>query len=539
MIKYINFKKLNKNSLIDGETMRVELSKGTNIFIGPKGGGKSTLFDLISLINERKISKSVIDAFESHDLKFVSVETFQGEIIGVQNLLNISKKNMELEFLKMNYLVSQNDIIKKSLDDEKKVESKKNVYANEFVNKNDEIKSLFKNIKDFREILSNFATLYSSKINWENIMKLSEKKHNKEDFYNINIDFRNLIDKNISKINSLKELKSIAEKTFNTYGRIISSDDNLLSEKDFQDFSKEQKNIINSSLKIIAITNKAIKELDKQNYYRKLFKQIFDKKITKISESKEDEEKKKDIENNFKENSLKHMSDLAKKIKKGNNQLYNLFNEEKTLIFKNYSNYDDMINFKVDYKIQNDYDFIYSLVKTCVHASKRGGSSDLYSWVLTNIDNTVKDANQNNFYKKIAKMIVKKSEIKLVINGQDYESLSAGQKSIIGIKYKLDKSSHDNLFLDQPEDHLDNKTIYNELRPIINEFMGQKIIVTHNANIGLLTEVENVVICNLYSENKYRKGTIIEKNNYSDAADYLEGGFNAITSRTNILKGKK
>ena len=54
------------------------------------------------------------------------------------------------------------------------------------------------------------------------------------------------------------------------------------------------------------------------------------------------------------------------------------------------------------------------------------------------------------------------------------------------------------IFIDQPEDNLDNRTIYNLLCSMIKRKKSERqiIIVTHNANLVVGTDSENVIVAN-------------------------------------------
>ena len=54
------------------------------------------------------------------------------------------------------------------------------------------------------------------------------------------------------------------------------------------------------------------------------------------------------------------------------------------------------------------------------------------------------------------------------------------------------------ILIDQPEDNLDNRTISKELVNLIRDISEQRqiIMVTHNANLAVLTDSENVIVAN-------------------------------------------
>ncbi len=123
-------------------------------------------------------------------------------------------------------------------------------------------------------------------------------------------------------------------------------------------------------------------------------------------------------------------------------------------------------------------------------------------------------------------------------DGDDYESLSLGQRSIFGIKYKYNRSLNEDLFLDQPEDNLDNHTIATDIIDMIKNKPSdcQIFIVTHNANIGILTNCKNVIVANLASEeNKYQCGELVMHNDELAASYFLEGGNKQLSDRYDII----
>lgn len=102
--------------------------------------------------------------------------------------------------------------------------------------------------------------------------------------------------------------------------------------------------------------------------------------------------------------------------------------------------------------------------------------------------------------------------VSIYADEMDYTTMSLGQRSIFGIKYKYNRSFNNNLFLDQPEDNLDNYTIAHDLIQMINKKpRGTQIfIVTHNANIGLLTHAKQIIVANLNDTKgkQYQYGTL-------------------------------
>ena len=101
----------------------------------------------------------------------------------------------------------------------------------------------------------------------------------------------------------------------------------------------------------------------------------------------------------------------------------------------------------------------------------------------------------------------------------DIESMSPGKKALVLLE--MLSSLEDNkcpILIDQPEDDLDNRSIYNDLVKYIREKKKERqfIIVTHNANVVLGADAEEVIVANQNgagTENserrfEYRSGSI-------------------------------
>lgn len=85
----------------------------------------------------------------------------------------------------------------------------------------------------------------------------------------------------------------------------------------------------------------------------------------------------------------------------------------------------------------------------------------------------------------------------------DFYSMSQGKKSFVILKMLLEFNKDNNpIIIDQPEDSLDNRAIYKDLTSYLKKKKKtcQIIVVTHNANIVIGADSENVIIANQNSE---------------------------------------
>ena len=147
----------------------------------------------------------------------------------------------------------------------------------------------------------------------------------------------------------------------------------------------------------------------------------------------------------------------------------------------------------------------------------------------------------------------------------DYESdslfdMSPGKRSFVVLKLLLDFSDKKcPILIDQPEDNLDNRAIYNELVKYIREKKKERqiILVTHNPNIVVGADSEEVIVANQNGKNapndkgikfQYVYGSLehsMQRNSDESlpilyrcgirehVCDILEGGENAFRDREN------
>lgn len=102
-------------------------------------------------------------------------------------------------------------------------------------------------------------------------------------------------------------------------------------------------------------------------------------------------------------------------------------------------------------------------------------------------------------------------------------SMSPGNRGLVLLELFLNLSQDKYpILIDQPEDNLDNRTISRELVSIIKEHKDKRqiIIVTHNANLAVLTDAENIIIANQDSSLKYN-----DKNRFEYLSGALECSF--------------
>ena len=111
---------------------------------------------------------------------------------------------------------------------------------------------------------------------------------------------------------------------------------------------------------------------------------------------------------------------------------------------------------------------------------------------------------------------------------------SIGQRASALILFILTQNNNDIIFIDQPEDDLDNKVIYDEVIAAIVQKKPhmQFIFATHNANIPVLGDSERVLVVE-FQENKIdvAQGNIDLDSTHKQIVDIMEGGKEAFEKR--------
>ncbi|MGF6648543.1 ABC-type multidrug transport system ATPase subunit [Paraburkholderia sp. GAS82] len=123
----------------------------------------------------------------------------------------------------------------------------------------------------------------------------------------------------------------------------------------------------------------------------------------------------------------------------------------------------------------------------------------------------------------------------LTYRGKTPKTLSVGQRGTFFLCMKLATDPFGSPFIfDQPEDDLDNEFIVNDLIPIFRKIKKyrQVIIATHNANLVVNADAEQIVIAHNEGEVlRYETGAIEEPHMRDKICVILEGGETAFRQR--------
>lgn len=118
---------------------------------------------------------------------------------------------------------------------------------------------------------------------------------------------------------------------------------------------------------------------------------------------------------------------------------------------------------------------------------------------------------------------------KLKMGDRNLNELSPGERGIVLLVFYLALSKESKpIIIDQPEDNLDNQSVYSKLVPCIcrAKQKRQVIIVTHNPNIAVACDAEQIVFCEMdkYAyQIRYSAGAIENPEIRKHVVDVLEG----------------
>lgn len=151
----------------------------------------------------------------------------------------------------------------------------------------------------------------------------------------------------------------------------------------------------------------------------------------------------------------------------------------------------------------------------------------------------VAQLNSNNLHELLTVEIEDDVVLEL-LDGNDYkeiQQLSVGQRCTVILPIVLEHSNR-TVVLDQPEDHLDNAFVVDTLIKSIRQKKDstQLLFTTHNANIPVLGEADNVIVMKSNGQRGYvaETGALNNPHIVESITTIMEGGREAFSKRANF-----
>ncbi len=257
--------------------------------------------------------------------------------------------------------------------------------------------------------------------------------------------------------------------------------------------------------------------------------------------------------------SEKKKNDLNKSLNDKISELNKLWHEEYKILEQEVSRineYESSLSISVEYKGRKDiFDtklrqvFSGSGIRSATYDNIKSQYMDFIE-IYRDLDSINSKLNisenligelKKRFIENIFELLTFRIEDRFTIkyNNKPLGDHSLGQRATALILFLLAQKETDVLIIDQPEDDLDNQTIYEDVIKQIKSLKGdmQFIFATHNANIPVLGDSEKIVACN-YSESKIHTiaGTIDNPETQEQIVTIMEGGKEAFNRRKNIYE---
>jgi predicted ATPase len=157
---------------------------------------------------------------------------------------------------------------------------------------------------------------------------------------------------------------------------------------------------------------------------------------------------------------------------------------------------------------------------------------------LDELDIRFKDGRKLEFNNYIGSLEFLNPEYDLRLNNISINQLSPGEKGgLLLVFYLILDKDNKPLIIDQPEDNLDNQSIAEILVPYIKNAKKKRqiIMITHNPNLAIVADAEQVIYMNIDKEHNYKvscdSGGIEKLSINNHIVNILEGKMKAFNNR--------
>ncbi|MCP5158712.1 MAG: AAA family ATPase [Gammaproteobacteria bacterium] len=126
----------------------------------------------------------------------------------------------------------------------------------------------------------------------------------------------------------------------------------------------------------------------------------------------------------------------------------------------------------------------------------------------------------------------------ILYQGNPLGDYSLGQRATVILHILMHLRRHPVILIDQPEDDLDNETLYSHfIRQLLErKELTQFIFATHNPNIPVLGDAEQTIVCRKGEHFSFEHGSIDNKRIQDRIVTVMEGGEDAFRRRKEIYQ---
>jgi hypothetical protein len=465
-----------------------------------------------------------------------------------EDILSLESKKKEKENLTKEQGELEAQKPKPATDKEKDIEIKLSL-LNEHKNNID---------AEIANLKSHLITIESIKTKTSTLKTYAEKQLSqiKDDLKNVGLvyeklelsitpDFLKAIDEQKGKLNDqINKLEGIAE-TEKAYDKEEDSEINpdklkedILKDLSLRDTEKWIKKLESIS-SIVESTRKAIKEYDSNIAKIKTRRAELEKNINDIETVKMLELPKQET---LRDETYKQYFELLKEEKKSLEELYAPVKDREKTEKENQMEFFARIELDVKdffHKAQSVLDFgrkgqyfrnddlLFKKIKSIAESIELGESDDIFGEMKNFYGSFEKDKEENkldigsqilkgkrklDFYNWFFDTIDFKVAYSIKYQGTSLELLSPGKKGVVLLLMYLvlDTEGSVPLIIDQPEENLDNKSVFPSLVDYFKELKRRRqvIVVTHNPNLVLNTDAEQIIVANFDAVPSYQPSRI-------------------------------
>lgn len=498
-----DLKRLKKNNRIE-----LELSDRLNVIVGGRGKGKSALLDaIVYKIDEKKIENTGRAAF---------VKKFDTQIINFNNVSLSSDTN--IVYFSQSY-------INKLFDG----------------NSQEKLESFFK--KQFSDIDTISYGISDIKMTIEKSKEVSSI-----DDLNVADDLKNLIyigrksaNLSVKSKNAKKISISVEGEGYDKYIRgLLPNNDKIWDEQ------------LNAIFK--QFVNQLVENIVRYNYdilFANQFPKLMKKKIDAQKKKRSSEDKKKGESKERIEQKLRFLYNKELERIRQINKLYEI-DINRTEVNIQYSEYSGEKNNRFFFvsvsNKEHPVEYAKRLIVESVNKSMKKGFDkkridEIFREYATTDELSGKTKDSITFIELIRKISdleelradkIQRIIYKLEEEYIDLHNTSPGTQTNAVMEFILHTDSTAPLFIDQPEDNIDNEARYAQLTRWVRtqKYKRQIILVTHDANIVINGDAECVIIANHTSDKfSYEYGALEYGDILDKAAVILDGGKTAIHRR--------
>ena len=496
--------------------------------------------------NELTTKQRELEALENTKPEKVLKPTSDNIDVGMQeNIKKIEKLKKEEKMVEQEIISLKNDI--ESLTKKKAVLDKAkdqiNILKQETLKKIKEIQILLESIDYAYDDFMSFDDTKISKLEKESFRLRTEITQKKKKIYGSQEE--------LNSRDSCLEVKKekIEEKIKNLSEKI--DEPNQKYQKYLKEQESWEKKILNiqgdidtpNTLKYLDLKLKEIQsipekitELEKER--DDLVEKIYDK-ISQLAEFYKDyyEPVQKFIKNKPFEKGIFDISfNVSIKDEKFKENFFDLINRNKAGTFHGIENSDKKIQEIFDKYDFNKLEDTIKLVKEifyCLENDCRSKPPKKHRFELQTKD-------PEDLYNMIFSLKYLEPKYLLQLNKKNLKLLSPGERGTLLLIFYLMVDKDDRpLILDQPEENLDNQTIYNILVKCIKKAKEKRqiFLVTHNPNLAVVCDAEQIITASIDKINKntvtYHSGAIENPETNKNIVDILEGTQPAFKNREN------